>query len=55
MHPAAVEPEAWTWPSVIWLARPAAEQGRVIAVDIEMVVGGRVAADGAGAEEPTVT
>ena len=48
VQPAAIEPEAWTWPRVIWLAGPTAEHGRVTVVEIEMVVGGSVAADGAG-------
>lgn len=48
VQPGAIEPDAWTWPSVSWLARPAAEHGRVTVVEIEIVVGGRVAAAGAG-------
>ena len=43
-----VQPEgmavgAWTWPSLIWLAAPEG-QGRVMVVEMEMVVALRVTA-----------
>ena len=42
MQPEGMDVGAWTWPSLIWLA--AAGQGRVIVVEMEMVVALRGAA-----------
>lgn len=49
VQPDAIAPEAWTWPSVIWLTTPpTAEQGRVTVVEMLIVVSGRGPAAGAG-------